>query len=54
MGTFIAAYLVLWVGVVWYVLRLGAGQRRLQRALEALQWQAGQSEPREQPTSKAA
>ncbi len=54
MGAFIVAYLVLWVGVVWYVLRLGAAQRRLQRALEALRDQPVPSEPSEQPASRAA
>jgi CcmD family protein len=36
MSTFVAAYLVLWAGVLCYVLRLGARQRRLERAIELL------------------
>ncbi len=54
MGTFIAAYLIVWTGVVWYVLRLGAAQRRLQRALDALKCESGRPGTREQTTVKAA
>lgn len=54
MGIFIAAYLLLWLGVMWYVLRLGAGQRRLQRAIDALQCQAVQAERADHPEAKAA
>ncbi len=54
MGTFIAAYLVVWLGVMWYVLRLGAGQRRLQRAIDALHDQAVQAEHVDSPQAKAA
>ncbi len=44
MSTLVAAYLIVWLAVVFYVLRLGAGQRRLLRDLEALELQYG--EPR--------
>jgi hypothetical protein len=33
MLTFLIAYLLLWLGVLGYVLRLAVGQRRLQRAM---------------------
>ncbi len=33
------AYLIVWLGVLLYVIRLGAEQRRLSRALEALRVQ---------------
>ncbi len=54
MGTFIAAYLVVWLGVTWYVLRLGAAQRRLQRAIDALQDQAVQAERVDRSQTRAA
>ncbi len=54
MGMFAAAYLVVWLAVVLYVLWLGVRQRRLQRAIEALELHFEQSEPREEPTSTAA
>ena len=37
MLTFAIAYLAVWLGVLAYVLRLGAKQRRLLRTLESLQ-----------------
>ncbi len=37
MLTFAIAYLAVWFGVLAYLLRLGAKQRRLLRALESLQ-----------------
>ena len=43
MSTLVAAYLTVWLAVVLYVLRLGAGQRRLLRDLEALELQFGES-----------
>jgi CcmD family protein len=54
MGAFVAAYLVVWMAVVMYVLRLGARQRRLRRAIEALELHCEQSQPRGEPTSTAA
>ena len=54
MDTFVAAYLVAWLVVLLYVVRLGAHQRRLLRALEALQLQREQSESWKRPDSKAA
>ncbi len=37
MSSFIAAYLLIWVGLLSYVVRLGTHQRRLARSLESLQ-----------------
>lgn len=44
MGMFAAAYLVVWLGTLLYVMWLGAEQRRLQRTLESLQLQIEQPE----------
>lgn len=54
MATFVAAYLVIWLAVVLYVARLGAGQRRLQRDLEALKSGLKQREDPQPPVSRAA
>ncbi len=54
MGVLVAAYLIVWLAVVLYVVRLGAGQRQLRRALEALQSQFGRSQDPGNPTSTAA
>jgi CcmD family protein len=44
MSHFIAAYLVVWLGLLAYVLRLGVQQRRLARTLDALErtWNPGE------------
>lgn len=54
MGMFVAAYLAVWMAVFVYVLWLGARQRRLQRAVEALELHFEQPEAREELTSTAA
>ncbi len=54
MGYFVAAYLAVWLAVVAYVAWLGARQRGLRRAIEALELHFEQSEAREEPTSTAA
>jgi CcmD family protein len=36
MGAFLTAYVVVWLGIVLYVVRLGAEQRRLSRTVEGL------------------
>ncbi len=54
MGTFIAAYLAVWLAVMLYVVRLGARQRRLEENLQALEARLAQTRDREEPTSKAA
>lgn len=37
MGTFMAAYLAVWLTVVLYLGRMGVQQRRMQRTLDALE-----------------
>ncbi len=54
MGTFVAAYLIVWLAVALYVLRLGAGQRRLRQTIEALQWRLDRCEDPEDQASRAA
>jgi CcmD family protein len=54
MGTFVAAYLALWMVVAVYVFWLGIRQRRLRRAIEALELYLDQSEDRNLPASTAA
>jgi len=54
MGTFVTAYLAVWLAVLLYVVRLGARQTRLQRSLRALESQFDQIENPEEPTSEAA
>ena len=54
MGTFVAAYLALWIAVAVYVFWLGVRQRQLRRAIEALELQLEQSEDQNLPASTAA
>lgn len=54
MGTFVTAYLAVWLAVLLYVVRLGARQRRLERSLRALESQLDEPEIPEEPPSKAA
>jgi CcmD family protein len=54
MGTFVAAYVAFWIAVAVYVFWLGVRQRRLRRAIEALELHFEQSEDRNQPASAAA
>jgi CcmD family protein len=54
MGTLVAAYLLVWMAVAGYVLWLGRRQRRLERAIDALELHWEQSEVAEEPTAKAA
>lgn len=44
MDAVLIAYLLVWIGIVLYVGRLGAEQRRLSRALEALQLEVEDSQ----------
>ena len=46
MLTFVAAYLIVWFGILVYVLRLGAKQRQLQQAVQSLQLRLEQSQQR--------
>jgi CcmD family protein len=54
MGTFVTAYLAVWLAVMLYVVRLGARQRRLERKLKTLQLQFDGTGNQTEPTSKAA
>jgi CcmD family protein len=54
MLTFVAAYLAVWLGLLLYVLRLGAEQRRLSQAVQALQLRVRQSDDREMPLPREA
>jgi len=54
MGSFLTAYVVLWLGVAGYMVWLAAEQRRLQRTLDASQWGLAESEDHQPPASKAA
>jgi CcmD family protein len=54
MSGFVIAYGIVWLGVVGYVARLGAEQRRLSRALEALRWEASDSKNPAQSGARAA
>ena len=53
MNTLLIAYLFVWLGVVFYLIRLGTEQRRLSRALEALRVQMGASRNALQSAAKA-
>ncbi len=54
MNMYVAAYVVVWTAVALYVLWMGARQRRLGRAIDALELHFQQSEILEDPTSTAA
>ncbi len=54
MGAFLTAYVLVWLGVVLYVVRLGAEQRRLARTVEALRWQLGERQDGSRSAHKAA
>lgn len=54
MGTLITAYVIVWAAVALYVLRMGGQQRRLGRALRALQLQLDQEENEGDVEVKAA
>ena len=54
MGTFVTAYLAVWLAVLLYVVRLGARQRRLERSLRALETRLEEPGRSEEPPSKAA
>lgn len=54
MGTFVAAYVIAWVAIAGYVLWMGAGQRRLARAVRSLQSQLDSIEDEKPSTAKAA
>ena len=54
MGTFMAAYLAVWLGVVAFVFRLGVKQRQLQKSLDALQTDLRYEETSDENARKAA
>lgn len=54
MGTFVTAYLVIWLAVAFYVGLLGVRQRRLARQVEQLQADLAEHESREEMAAKAA
>ena len=57
MDPWVMAYLVVWLGVVAYLARLGARQRRLTRIVESLTAEAAEKENRSTgapPAFKAA
>ncbi len=54
MGTFMTAYLAVWLAVVFYVGWLGLKQRRLQRSLDSLEQRARDEAQARQPPAKAA
>lgn len=54
MDVFLIAYVIVWLGVVWYVVRLGAEQRRLSRMVEDLHLRVEESRSMLQSTINAA
>lgn len=50
----VIAYVAVWLGVVFYLAKLAAGQRRLTRALEALENRLAETERVQPPLSHAA
>lgn len=54
MTSFAAAYLLVWGAIALYVIRLGAGQRRLRRDIETLSRLADQSDRATDGVSRAA
>lgn len=54
MTSFITAYLIVWLAVAIYALRLGIKQRQLRQTAKALQQQLEQLSLPENETSKAA
>jgi CcmD family protein len=54
MGTFMTAYLAVWLAVVLYVGRLGVRQRGLQQTLDALQERMRRDADHYEPPAKSA
>jgi CcmD family protein len=55
MSTFVTAYLLVWAGVFWHVLRLIARQSRLEQTARSLSLQVQElQERKEQSESQAA
>lgn len=53
MTTFVTAYLIVWLAMLLYVIRIGARQRRLLETVESLQRRIEQQE-RDGPTAAKA
>ena len=54
MGTFMTAYLAVWLAVVLYVARMGVRQYQLQRTLDELHERIRNQENSQEPPAKAA
>jgi CcmD family protein len=54
MGTFVTAYLMVWLAVAIYVYRMGERQRRLEKELALLQRRIDESDTRDEEYSQAA
>jgi CcmD family protein len=54
MGAFVTAYVVVWLGIVLYVVRLGAEQRRLSRTVGGLRSRLEDSQAASPSPRKAA
>ena len=54
MGTFMTAYLAVWLAVVLYVARMGVRQCQLQRTLDELHERIRNQENSQEPPAKAA
>jgi len=54
MGTFLAAYLVIWLALALYVHRLTARQRQIESQLQTLRQQMEESDDRDRAPSSAA
>lgn len=54
METFVTAYIIVWLAVAGYVVRLGLRQRHLLRSLESLEKRFAARDESETPASRAA
>ncbi len=54
METFVAAYVIVWAAVLWYVLRLGTNQRRLEKEFESLRLELQEPNGIDEPNQRAA
>jgi CcmD family protein len=54
METFVVAYLLVWLAVFLYVVRLDVRQRRISRKLEELEARLEEPRPNRQPQARAA
>ncbi len=54
METFVVAYLLVWLAVFLYVVRLDVRHRRISRKLEELEARLEEPRPNQEPWSRAA